>query len=180
MGIPATPNLRANSRRAGLSSCVAMNDPHRTSFSCVAEGLGFGPRRVIRCLLGLAYSIWWSIFDGMETKYLGDPALSILTVLAGGRRHGYAIIREAEELSGGRVRLKVSSLYAALDRLASDGLIIRAGDEAVEGRLRRYFALSDAGAQVLRAEADRLATQSRLAKERLDARSAARFASGVA
>lgn len=116
----------------------------------------------------------------MESKSLHDPALSILTVLAGGRRHGYAIIREAEELSGGRVRLKVSSLYAALDRLASDGLIIRAGDEAVDGRLRRYFALSDAGAQVLGAEADRLAKQSRLARERLDARSAARFAGGVA
>jgi DNA-binding PadR family transcriptional regulator len=116
----------------------------------------------------------------METKSLGDPALSILMVLAGGRRHGYAIIREAEELSGGRVRLKVSSLYAALDRLASDGLIIRAGDEAVDGRLRRYFALSDAGAQVLRTEADRLATQSRVAKERLDARRAAGFAGGAA
>jgi len=131
-------------------------------------------------LLALAIFHFMEHIDGMETKSLGDPALSILMVLAGGRRHGYAIIREAEELSGGRVRLKVSSLYAALDRLASDGLIIRAGDETVDGRLRRYFALSDAGAQVLRAEADRLATQSRVAKERLDARRAAGFAGGAA
>lgn len=76
--------------------------------------------------------------------------------------------------------MKVSSLYAALDRLAAEGLVIRAGDEAVDGRLRRYFALSDAGAQFLRAEADRLAEQSRLAKKRLDARGAAGFAGGVA
>lgn len=116
----------------------------------------------------------------METNPLHDPALSILTVLAGGRRHGYAIIREAEELSDGRVRLKVSSLYAALDRLAADGLVTRAGDETVDGRLRRYFALSDTGARVLQQEADRLEVQARIARERLEARGITRLAGGVA
>lgn len=116
----------------------------------------------------------------MGTNPLRDPALSILTVLAGGRRHGYAIIREAEELSGGRVKLKVSSLYSALDRLAADGLVTRAGDEAVDGRLRRYFALSDAGASVLQAEADRLAVQARVATERLKTRGAARLSGSAA
>lgn len=116
----------------------------------------------------------------METNPLHDPALSILTVLAGGRRHGYAIIREAEELSDGRVRLKVSSLYSALDRLAAEGLVTRAGDEAVDGRLRRYFALSDTGALVLQHEADRLEVQARMARERLEARGIARLAGGAA
>jgi len=76
-------------------------------------------------------------------------------------------------LSGGRVKLKVSSLYAALDRLESDGLVERAGDEAVDGRLRRYFALTDAGAESLRREADRLEVQVRAARERLSSRRAA-------
>lgn len=112
----------------------------------------------------------------MTTTELRDPALSILTVLAGGRRHGYAIIKEAEELTGGRVKLKVSSLYAALDRLETAGLAERAGDEAVDGRLRRYFALTDAGADALRVEADRLAAQAKAARERLAARKAATVA----
>ncbi|AYG02778.1 PadR family transcriptional regulator [Gryllotalpicola protaetiae] len=109
----------------------------------------------------------------MATSELRDPALSILTVLAGGRRHGYAIIKEAEELTGGRVTLKVSSLYSALDRLEAEGLAERAGDETVEGRLRRYFALTDAGAEALRVEADRLEAQVSAARDRLAARGAA-------
>lgn len=109
----------------------------------------------------------------MAQNELRDPALSILTALAGGRRHGYAIIKEAEELSGGRVRLKVSSLYAALDRLESEALVERAGDEAVDGRLRRYFRLTDAGAEALRLEAERLEAQVKAARERLASRRAA-------
>lgn len=116
----------------------------------------------------------------MKPNQLRDPALSILTVLAGGRRHGYAIIREAEELSDGRVRLKVSSLYAALDRLAADGLVNRAGDETVDGRLRRYFALTDAGEAELRSEAEHLEAQARVAHERLAVRRSARLAGGAA
>lgn len=116
----------------------------------------------------------------MTTNRLREPALSILTVLAGGRRHGYAIIREAGDLSDGQVRLKVSSLYAALDRLAAEGLISRAGDEAIDGRLRRYFALTDAGAGALHAETERLEVQARVARERLNARASVRFSGGVA
>lgn len=112
----------------------------------------------------------------MSSSGLRDPGLSILTVLAGGRRHGYAIIKEAEELTGGRVKLKVSSLYAALDRLEAEGLAERAGDETVGGRLRRYFALTDAGADALRVEADRLDAQAKAARERLAARKAATIA----
>ncbi|QDZ14446.1 PadR family transcriptional regulator [Humibacter ginsenosidimutans] len=108
----------------------------------------------------------------MTTHELREPALSILTVLAGGRRHGYAIIKEADEVTSGRVKLKVSSLYAALDRLEGDGLVVRAGDEAVDGRLRRYFALTDAGEDALRAEADRMEAKARVARERLALRHA--------
>jgi DNA-binding PadR family transcriptional regulator len=116
----------------------------------------------------------------MSTTELRDPALSILIVLAGGRRHGYAIIKEAEELTGGRVKLKVSSLYSALDRLEAEGLAERAGDEAVDGRLRRYFALTGAGADALRVEADRRQAQVDAARERLALRGIAAAAGGAA
>jgi PadR family transcriptional regulator PadR len=114
--------------------------------------------------------------EAMSTTGLRDSGLSILTVLAGGRRHGYAIIKDAEALTRGRVMLKVSSLYAALDRLEAEGLVKRAGDEVVDGRLRRYFALTDAGADALRLEADRLEAQAKVARDRLAARKAATVA----
>lgn len=116
----------------------------------------------------------------MALNELRDPALSILSVLAGGRRHGYAILKETEELSGGRVALKVSSLYAALDRLEKEGLVERAGDEAADGRLRRYFALTDAGAEALRREAERMELQARVTRERLALRHSAAIAGGAA
>lgn len=116
----------------------------------------------------------------MSSNELRDPALSILGVLAGGRRHGYAILKEAEELSGGRVTLRVSSLYAALDRLEKEGLVERAGDEAADGRLRRYFALTDAGADALQHEAERMEAQAKATRERLALRQAAVIASGAA
>lgn len=115
----------------------------------------------------------------MAMSELRDPALSILIVLAGGRRHGYAIIKHAEELTGGRVKLKVSSLYSALDRLEVEGLAVRAGDEAVDGRLRRYFALTGAGADALRIEADRREAQVKAARERLAVRDAAATSGGA-
>ncbi|WP_066517421.1 PadR family transcriptional regulator [Curtobacterium ammoniigenes] len=106
----------------------------------------------------------------MESRGIRDPGLSILTVLAAGRRHGYAIIQEAERISEGRVRLKVSSLYAALDRLTVEGLVVRDGDESVDGRLRRYFALTEAGADALEHEADQLEKQANAARRGLSIR----------
>lgn len=119
-------------------------------------------------------------FHAVTTNGLRDPALSILTVLAAGRRHGYAIIKEAGELTGDRVQLKVSSLYAALERLEAEGLAERSGDEVVDGRVRRYFVLTDAGAEALREEADRLEAQAKAARRNLAARGAATVAGGAA
>ncbi|ROP48104.1 PadR family transcriptional regulator [Rathayibacter sp. PhB185] len=80
----------------------------------------------------------------------------ILTALALGRRHGYALLQEIEEQSEGRVRLRVTTLYAALERLGSAGLIAPDGDERVTGRVRRYFRLTDSGRSALGAEVARM------------------------
>ncbi|WP_244255753.1 PadR family transcriptional regulator [Rathayibacter sp. VKM Ac-2760] len=80
----------------------------------------------------------------------------ILTALALGRRHGYALLQEIEEQSDGGVRLRVTTLYAALERLESDGLITPDGDERVGGRVRRYFLLTEAGRAALGTEAARM------------------------
>ena len=65
---------------------------------------------------------------------LGESAFWVMTVLAEGRRHGYAIVREVDERSGKAMQMKATTLYAVLDRLADEGLVASAGDETVEGR----------------------------------------------
>lgn len=100
-------------------------------------------------------------------KEVREPTFLILTALAGGRKHGYALIAEAAELSGHRVQLKVGTLYAALDRLASEGLIAEAGDEIADGRVRRYYDLTEAGALLLADAAERTSRIASEAKARL-------------
>ncbi len=97
-----------------------------------------------------------------ETTFL------ILTALAGGSRHGYGIIIDVEEISAGRVRLRAGTLYTALDRLQSDGLIEPQREEIVDNRLRRYYQLTGTGARQLAEEAHRLRSNAQAAMSRLD------------
>jgi len=101
-----------------------------------------------------------------------EPTFLVLAALADGRKHGYALIAEAAELSDGRVQLKVGTLYAALDRLGEQQLVEGAGDEVVGGRLRRYYRLTDAGAERLEQEAARLASNAANAQAKLRGRMA--------
>ncbi|WP_219812216.1 MULTISPECIES: PadR family transcriptional regulator [unclassified Rathayibacter] len=91
----------------------------------------------------------------------------ILTTLATGRRHGYALLQEIEEQSEDRVRLRVTTLYAALERLDTEGLISSDGDERINGRVRRYFRLTDAGRTALGVEVDRMEASARRARANL-------------
>lgn len=88
----------------------------------------------------------------------------ILTALAAGKRHGYAVLGDVERLSAGNVKLRVTTLYASLDRLEREGRIRSAGDEVVDGRARRYYEILDLGRDELTAEADRLAARAAVAR----------------
>ena len=92
-----------------------------------------------------------------------EPTTPPMSVLARGPRHGHALIAETEALSEGRVKLKAGTLYAVLDRLREEGLVASAGEQIVDGRLRRYFELTDPGAQRLEEEAARLEANARQA-----------------
>jgi PadR family transcriptional regulator, regulatory protein PadR len=96
-----------------------------------------------------------------------EPAFLVLTALAGGPRHGYGIVGEVAELSRGRLRLKIGTLYGVLDRLVGDGLVELDHEEVRQGRLRRYYRLTERGGQRLAAEAERQATNARAAVQRL-------------
>ena len=89
----------------------------------------------------------------------------VLAALRGERLHGYAIIKRAAELSGGRVRLAAGTLYAALDRLAGEGYVVADGEEVVNGRARRYYRLTGLGEAALVAEAARMASAAKVVEE---------------
>ncbi|WP_106211647.1 PadR family transcriptional regulator [Glaciihabitans tibetensis] len=103
----------------------------------------------------------------MATQDMREPTFLILAALANGKKHGYALIGEADELSGGRVKLKVGTLYAALDRLQAEGAVASAGEEVVDGRHRRYYELTDHGVAVLGDEVARMEQNLEQAKARL-------------
>jgi DNA-binding PadR family transcriptional regulator len=91
-----------------------------------------------------------------------EPTYFVLASLLAGPLHGYAIIKQAAELSGGRVRLATGTLYTALDRLTADGHVELVSEETVAGRVRRYYGLTEDGATALRAEAQRMAEAARI------------------
>ncbi len=95
-----------------------------------------------------------------------DPALLILGSLAGGPRHGYAILGDVEATAG--VTLGPGTLYGALARLEERGLV-RAlpGDER-----RRPYEITAAGAELLAEQLSSMARFARTGRSRLQARSA--------
>ena len=103
----------------------------------------------------------------MTNPAMREPAFLILTALAAGAQHGYGIMTDVARMSGGRVRLRAGTLYAALDRLRGDGLIDADREEIVDGRLRRYYRLTPSGADALAAETARMRSNAAVATRRL-------------
>lgn len=91
----------------------------------------------------------------------------ILLSLSQGERHGYGIILDAEERTGGDLRLDVATLYRALKRMVSNGLVTEAdrrpAPEADDER-RRYYDVTALGRHVAEAEARRMAELVRAAR----------------
>src|SRR2546430_14122366 len=106
------------------------------------------------------------------TSPLQEPTFLVLTALATEALHGYGEIQEVSRLSSGRVVLRPGTLYGALDRLSDQGLVVADHEEIVDGRLRRYYRMTDDGAGVVRDEAQRLADHAAEARRRLGARPA--------
>lgn len=98
-----------------------------------------------------------------------EQAFFVLTALVDQPRHGYGIVGEVADLSDGRVRLKVGTLYGVLDRLVADGLVDPDREEIANGRLRRYYRLAESGRAALAAEAARQEANARVAVKRLGA-----------
>ncbi len=87
---------------------------------------------------------------------MSEATYYVLAALLDERLHGYGIIKKATVLSGGVLKLTTGTLYGAVDRLVRQGLVVADGEEEVDGRLRRYYRISDAGAEAVRGEARRM------------------------
>lgn len=99
---------------------------------------------------------------------LTPVAFEILLALADQDRHGYSIMQEVDERSGGAVTLHAGTLYRALARLLESALIQELDERPAEGddERRRYYRLTPHGRAVAAAEAARLASQLDAARAR--------------
>ncbi|WP_242454447.1 PadR family transcriptional regulator [Bailinhaonella thermotolerans] len=98
---------------------------------------------------------------------MSEPMYFVLTVLLDGPMHGHAIMKEIAALSGGRVRPSVGTLYGILDRLCERGMITVDREETVQGRVRRHFRVTEAGRDVVLAEARRMQQAAALVMNRI-------------
>src|SRR5262249_31053831 len=97
---------------------------------------------------------------------LSDLAFHVLLALGDGPSHGYAIGKDVEERSGGRLDPTTGTLYQVLQRLTEDGLIASTRPPAGTDERRKYFALTADGRRAAAAEAGRLDALVRAARKR--------------
>jgi DNA-binding PadR family transcriptional regulator len=95
-----------------------------------------------------------------ETHEPLTPAMfHVLLALAGDDLHGYAILKEVELRTGGKVKLSTGTLYGIIKRLLADGLIVERRarpTDANDDDRRRYYRLTPQGREVAAAEAERM------------------------
>jgi DNA-binding PadR family transcriptional regulator len=92
---------------------------------------------------------------------LSEATFFILLSLAPEPKHGYAIMKDVQSLSGSRIDLSTGTLYGALKRLLELEWIERreeAAGSATSARPRKSYALTGRGRQILKAETVRLQT----------------------
>ena len=90
---------------------------------------------------------------------LPPAVFHILIALGEGEKHGYAVMQEVAERTGGKVRMSPGTLYGSIRKMLDDGLIeeLFPRGAAGEDERRRYYRLTKFGRVVAAAEAERLA-----------------------
>ena len=100
--------------------------------------------------------------DDLEPFLPLSPApLHIVLALNRGERHGYALMGDVEELSGGIIKMGPGSLYGSIKKLLAQGLIEESParpDPTLDDQRRRYYRLTGLGQRVCQAEMERLTT----------------------
>jgi DNA-binding PadR family transcriptional regulator len=99
---------------------------------------------------------------------LTPPVFYILLSLGLKERHGYDIIKQVQQSSGGAVRLGPGTLYTTIKRLVAEGLIVEVTDRPAadhDDPRRRYYRLTERGSQILATELRRLERAVALAQQ---------------
>ena len=101
-----------------------------------------------------------------ELLPLPPATFHILLALTGGERHGYAIIQDVEERTGGDLRMSAGTLYRSVARMVEQGLIaeVTRRRSVADDERRRYYRVTPFGTAVARAEMRRLSQLVRLAR----------------
>lgn len=100
---------------------------------------------------------------------LSVPVFQILLSLSDQDLHGYAIIQDVRQRTGGEVTLTASTLYAALKRLLESGLVEeldRRPSAAADDERRRYYRIRPDGRAVATLETERLVRAVRMARQK--------------
>jgi DNA-binding PadR family transcriptional regulator len=106
---------------------------------------------------------------------LRSVELDILLGIADSPRHGYAILKDAEERTGGSPGFEIPTLYRALRRMRGQGLVraLKQHGEGEDAR-RQYWQATELGQRVLALEVERLETLVAAGRARVDAARAKR------
>ena len=128
-----------------------MGDSFTSGFGGTGFGLGGSAQSAAQSI--------WDAFDQLRTTFeqkmtprmaRGDVRAAVLSLLAERPMHGYQIISEIEQRSGGTWKPSAGSVYPTLQLLADEGLI-----EAEEAGGRKTYSLTEAGRAEAEASADR-------------------------
>jgi len=99
---------------------------------------------------------------------LPQAVFQILVALADQDRHGYAIMQDVAERTGGALKLSPGTLYGSIKRMLEDGLIVEIDDRqrpAEDDERRRYYRITQFGRDLAQAEAERLTVLLRQARD---------------
>ena len=107
--------------------------------------------------------------DLREMPPLTPAVFHVLLALADGERHGYAIMQEVAESTGGRIKMGPGTLYGTIKRLLEARMIEESDerpDPDLDDERRRYYRLTALGQRAVRAEALRYAEMAEVARRK--------------
>ena len=107
--------------------------------------------------------------DSTQHRPISTQVFQILLAVSDKQLHGYAIIQDVKRRTDGRVTLTASTLYSAIKRMLSEGLIEESEERPVvelDDERRRYYGISKTGMRVLRQEAEWLEQLTDMAREK--------------
>lgn len=107
--------------------------------------------------------------DFSDLLPLSPQLFHILVALADRDQHGYGIMQDVAERTGGKLRLSAGTLYGCMKRMLEQGWVIELRDRerpaSNDDERRRYYRLSPFGRKIAKAEAARLAELLKQASE---------------